>query len=202
MIKIPVIKISYDKLLSRLGYFKAKTKIDRKMFCMINEILNFSQKFIIPSVAINFENIINIDNEIVFKNGYKIKSFNVSTLLKNSFGAYGVVVTIGKSLERKRNDFLINKKIFDALILDAVGSVATEEVIKLVYAQIYDCEKEKKNILTKRYSPGYGDWFLEQNMEFVNWVGAEKIGVSLNEHYQMNPEKSVSAIIGVEKLEM
>jgi hypothetical protein len=202
MIKIPIIKISYDKLLFRLGYFRTKTKINRKMFCMINEILNFSQNLIIPSVAINFESVVNIDNEIVFKNGYKIKSFNVSTLLKNSFGAYGIVVTIGKILERKRNDFLINKKIFDALILDAIGSVATEEVIDLVYTQIYDCEKKKKNILTKRYSPGYGDWFLEQNVEFVKWIGAEKIGVSLNEHYQMNPEKSVSAIVGVERLEI
>jgi hypothetical protein len=199
MIKIPIIKVSYDKLLSRLGYFKAKTKINKKMFYMINEILNFSHKFIIPNVAMNFENIIHVNNEVIFNSGYKIKSFNVSTLLKNSFGAYGIVVTIGKTLECKRNDFLVNKKVFDALILDAVGSVAAEEVIELVYTQIYNCEKEKKNILTKRYSPGYGDWFLEQNKEFIDWIGTEKIGVSLNKYYQMNPEKSVSAIVGVEK---
>jgi hypothetical protein len=198
MLKISTIEIPYNKLLARLGYLRAKTKLDKKTDNLMKEILDLAKKLIRVKTVTAFENITITDNEVLFEDGYKIKSNNVISLLKNSFRAYGIGVTIGSLLECKRDEFLKKREIFNALILDAAGSVAVEEVTILVNAQINVYEAKNGNVLTKRYSPGYGDWTLKYNKQFLNWIGAQYIGIKLSEFYQMKPEKSISALIGVE----
>ncbi|MDR0820049.1 MAG: hypothetical protein LBN19_00715 [Endomicrobium sp.] len=204
MLKISTVEIPYNKLLARLGYLQTKTKLDEKTAGMIKEILSLAQKLIKPKAVVAFENIMAISgdktsNEISFENGYKIKSGNISELLKNCFKVYGIGITVGGALELRIDEFLKKKETFNALISDAAGSVAAEETINLANAQIKAYEERNGNMLTRRYSPGYGDWILEDNRQFLNWIGAEHIGIKLNEFCQMKPEKSVSALIGVAK---
>ncbi|OEG70843.1 hypothetical protein ATZ36_17915 [Candidatus Endomicrobiellum trichonymphae] len=204
MLRISTIEIPYNKLLARLGYLQTKTKLDEKTASMIKEILSLAQKLIKPKAVVAFENIMTISgdkisNEISFENGYKIKSEDIAELLKNCFKVYGIGITVGEALELRRDEFLKKKETFNALISDAAGSVAAEETINLANAQIKAYEEKNGNMLTRRYSPGYGDWILEDNRQFLNWIGAEYIGIKLNEFCQMKPEKSVSALIGVVK---
>jgi hypothetical protein len=199
MIKISKVEIPYSKLLARLGYLQAKTKLDEKTAILTKENLSLAQKLIKPDVVVAFENITILNREIFFRNGYKIKSGNVAALLKNSFKVYGIAITISAALESKRDEFFKKKETFNALILDAAGSVAAEEVVMLANAQIKAYEEEKGNAVTKRYSPGYADWKLEDNKQFLDWIGAEHIGIKLNKFCQMRPEKSISALIGVER---
>jgi|LQAB01.1.fsa_nt_gi hypothetical protein len=204
MLRISTIEIPYSKLLARLGYLQTKSNLGEKTAGMIKEILSLSQKLIKPKVVIAFENIATISrdktsNEISFENGYKIKSESIAELLKNCFKVYGIAITVGGALEIRRDEFLKKKEIFNALVSDAAGSVAAEETISLANAQLKVYEEKNGNTLTRRYSPGYGDWMLEDNREFLDWIGAEYIGIKLNEFFQMKPEKSVSALIGVVK---
>jgi hypothetical protein len=199
MIGILTVEIPYDKLLARLGYLQAKTKLNERTIGLIKENLSFAQKLIKPKIAVAFEDIKISGDFVLFENGYKIKSGNVAMLLKNCCKAYGVGATISEVLECKMSEFLKKKETFNALILDAAGSVAVEETMILANTQIKIYEEKKGSVLTKRYSPGYGDWTLEDNKHFLNWIGAERIGVKLNEFYQMKPEKSVSSLIGVQK---
>jgi hypothetical protein len=204
MLRISTIEIPYNKLLARLGYRQTKTKLDEKTADMIKEILSLAQKLIKSKAVIAFENIMAIrgdktSNEISFENGYKINSGNITGLLKNCFKVYGIGITVGGALEIRRDEFLKKKETFNALISDAAGSVAAEETINLANAQIKTYEERNGNTLTKRYSPGYGDWILEDNKQFLNWIGAKHIGIKLNEFFQMKPEKSVSALVGVAK---
>ncbi|GMO53345.1 MAG: vitamin B12 dependent-methionine synthase activation domain-containing protein [Candidatus Endomicrobiellum trichonymphae] len=204
MLRISTIEIPYNKLLVRLGYLQTKTKLDEKTAVMIKETLSLAQKLIKPKAVVAFENIATISgnktsNEISFENGYKIKSRNIAKLLKNCFKVYGIGITVGGALELRIDEFLKKKETFNALISDAAGSVAAEETINLANAQIKAYEEKNGNMLTRRYSPGYGDWILEDNRQFLNWIGAEHIGIKLNKFCHMKPEKSVSALIGVAK---
>ncbi|AKL98429.1 vitamin B12 dependent-methionine synthase activation domain-containing protein [Endomicrobium proavitum] len=197
MINVSTIKIPYEKLLARLGYLKAKTKLDAKTEILIKENLALAQKLISPKAVIAFSKI-HITEDIISLSGkFKITGKDIAKLLDGCFKAYGIAVTIGKALEQKRNFFIENKETFNALVLDSAGSVAAEEAITLANSQIKDFETSAGNALTKRYSPGYGDWQLSSQKDFLNWLGAQKIGISLTQHYLMTPEKSVSAIIGV-----
>ncbi|GMO67061.1 MAG: vitamin B12 dependent-methionine synthase activation domain-containing protein [Endomicrobiia bacterium] len=200
MVNVSNVEIPYDKLLARLGYSHNKTRLDIKIISSIIENLSLAQKLIKPKSVIAVENITLHKDLVSFENGYKIKSNNIATLLKNCFKAYGIVVTIGDALEKKRDDCLKKRGIFDALILDAAGSVAAEETITLANAQIRAYEEKNDNIVMRRYSPGYGDWPLEANKQFLNWIGTTRVGITLNKFCHMKPEKSVSALIGIKKL--
>lgn len=199
MVNISEIKISYDKVLARLGYSKSRTLLDEKTGTLIRETLEAAQKLIKPKAVIAFENITVIDNIITFESGYKIESYDTAKLLAGCFKAYGIAVTIGNALEHKRNDFLLKKETFKGLIFDAAGSVAAEEAITSAAEQIKEFEEKSNNIMTRRFSPGYGDWKLETQKEFLKWLGASHIGIRLTAAYLMQPEKSVSALAGVQK---
>ncbi|MCL2389819.1 MAG: hypothetical protein FWC88_00125, partial [Endomicrobia bacterium] len=152
MINVSSVQIPYDKLLARLGYLKAKTKIDEKIENLIKENLNIAQKLITPKAAIVFSDITVKDDVVAFDNGFEIKSADIAKLLHGCFKAYAVAVTIGSKVEKKRDEYLSEKETFKGLILDAAGSVAAEETIVLANQQIEDFEKQNKNVLTKRFS--------------------------------------------------
>jgi hypothetical protein len=197
MINVSAVQIPYDKLLARLGFLKAKTQMDEKTERLIKENLNLVQKLIKPKAVIAFDNITVNGGIAAFENGFEIKSADMAKLLDGCFKAYGIAVTIGDAAEKRRDDYISKKETFNALIFDAAGSVAAEETIASAYKQIEDFEKTNENSLTKRFSPGYGDWALEAQGGLLNWLGAAQIGIALTESFLMKPEKSVSAVIGV-----
>lgn len=199
MINISNIKIPYNKLLARLGYLQAKTVLDKKTENLIKENLEIAQKLVKPKVVLAFENINILENIVTFENGFKIESFDIAKLLNGCFKAYGIAVTIGNAIEKQRDFLLSKKETFKALVFDAAGSTAVEELITAANNQLQFFEEKNNNALTKRFSPGYGDWQLKNQKEFLQWAGADQIGITLNPSYLMNPEKSVSAIIGVKK---
>lgn len=67
-------------------------------------------------------------------------------------------------------------------------------------ARIKSFEEKQNNFVTRRFSPGYGDRELKTQKDFLKWLGAVQIGISLTEACLMQPEKSVSAVIGAWKI--
>lgn len=85
----------------------------------------------------------------------------------------------------------------DAFIVQAIGAAAVERVLD-------DAETEIRaglapdETLVSRYSPGYGDFPLEESRAILGALDASKrIGVSLTESLLLVPSKSVTAVIGV-----
>jgi cobalamin-dependent methionine synthase I len=81
--------------------------------------------------------------------------------------------------------------------LDAIGSEGAELLADITNKQLCAEAKNNGGTCTMRFSPGYGDWAVTGQKDFLNWLGVARIGIRLTEHSQMLPEKSVSAIIGV-----
>ena len=50
-----------------------------------------------------------------------------------------------------------------------------------------------------RFSPGYGDWPLEDQLDMIRLTEAYKIGLSLSTSLMLIPRKSITAIIGLYK---
>ncbi|MBE6841848.1 MAG: methionine synthase [Ruminococcus sp.] len=85
-----------------------------------------------------------------------------------------------------------------ALILDAVANAAIEQVCDKVCEEIY--QKLPDYFQTSRFSPGYGDFPLTIQKNFLNILDAQKrIGVTINNENIMNPMKTVTAIVGLSK---
>ena len=191
-------EIPYEKVLSRLGYLSGKTKLDKTLEDSLNEQIELAKKlvffkYVLADSYIEFGN----SDETFLKPDYKLISKDIHTLLRGCVRAAGFAVTVGEALEKKRDLFIEEGNTSKALMLDAIGSVSVEEMAGLINKEIETAAMQEDLALTRRFSPGYGDWNLSGQKAFLKWLGAEKIGIKLSEKFAMLPEKSVSAIIGL-----
>lgn len=84
----------------------------------------------------------------------------------------------------------------DAVILDACGSAAVENICDNFCADLASAEAPRH--LTERFSPGYGDLPLTQQADFCRLLNVQRrIGVTLTDSGLMIPQKSVTALLGV-----
>ena len=82
-----------------------------------------------------------------------------------------------------------------AVMLDALGSAYVEAACDAAEQEI--AQRFPKGYLTDRFSPGYGDLPLDIQPMLLEAAEAHRIGVSLTPSLLMNPQKSVSALVGI-----
>ncbi len=102
------------------------------------------------------------------------------------------ICTIGPQIESESSQLMKRDEMMKALILDAIGSEAVEQVARQVDRLL--CEKALEMNLwpSKRFSPGYKSWNIEEQRYVFRVIPGEDIGVTLNESLMMIPRKSVS----------
>lgn len=85
-----------------------------------------------------------------------------------------------------------------AVMLDSFASVAVEQVCNRVDEII--TEKYDGYNMTFRFSPGYGDYPLSLQQDFLRMLDApRKIGLTTNDNFLLMPSKSVTAVAGLSK---
>ena len=198
--QFPPFDIPADKVLARLGYAQGKTQMDPALQdLLVRELAEAKQ--LIQARQVQSSSTIRREtpNRILLDPGCVIISKNIRLLLDGCDIAFGLAVTIGPFLEEKRNVYLQAGDVTRALLLDAAGSVAAEYLAAATHKQIAAEAAQGGWEATKRFSPGYGDWKLDGQPSFLEWLGANAIDIRLTEQFQMLPEKSVSAVVGLRK---
>lgn len=85
-----------------------------------------------------------------------------------------------------------------AVVLDSFSSVAIEQVCSKVDELL--AEKYPDYYMTFRFSPGYGDYPIELQKDFIRILDApRKIGLTTNDSFLLMPTKSVTAVMGLSK---
>jgi len=105
--------------------------------------------------------------------------------------------TIGDELENKVSQLNQQGKLAQAVMLDAMGSVAAESTADFLNLQVCQWCQKKGLGSSQRFSPGYGDWSLEGQKFIFSLLPAERIKVNLNPSCMMIPRKSVSFAIKI-----
>lgn len=136
-------------------------------------------------------------NNAVKLSGYTLtlEGNDVSAHLDDCCGVILFAATLGNNV-----DMLLRKTqaqdMAKAVILDAMASAAIEQVCDEAEKEISVCLENKH--FTWRYSPGYGDFPIEVQKDFLSALNAQKvIGVCTNSSGMLTPTKSVTAVIGV-----
>lgn len=127
-------------------------------------------------------------------------SLDIRKNLRDSESVILFASTVGLELDRLITRYEVTSPA-TALLLDAIGS---ERIETLCDAFCEDMRAEKSVLgmsLRPRFSAGYGDLSIEyQKTLFALLDPPSRIGLTLNDSYLMSPSKSVTAIIGVEKI--
>lgn len=108
-----------------------------------------------------------------------------------------LAATLGPEVER----LLLRAQIRDmaqALILDSCASAAIEAVCDRLEGELRQRLAGQGRYLTDRFSPGYGDFPLEQQPDLCRLLDTQRrIGLALSASGIMIPRKSVTAVLGV-----
>ncbi len=106
-----------------------------------------------------------------------------------------LAATLGAGLELAQRQLRL-RDMSEALILDAMGSAAVENVCDNLCDDL--AVQFAPRYLTDRFSPGYGDFPLSQQPWFFRLLDMNRrLGVSLTESGLMVPQKTVTAIVGI-----
>lgn len=105
--------------------------------------------------------------------------------------------TIGEDIENQVTRSFEEGRYSFSVLLDAAATTAIEEVADGMEKNIFSVVKRQGLAMTWRFSPGYGDWPIEQQPEVLSLAHGEKIGVSLTEALMLTPRKSITAVIGL-----
>ena len=105
------------------------------------------------------------------------------------------VCTVGPGIDEIIKDHFSRGDFLRGMIADVVASRATENVADKCAAII--CAEAAKLKLSplKHLSPGYGKWDVSGQRPVFSLLDPSPIGVSLNDHCMMTPQKSVSFVI-------
>ncbi|HKK96271.1 MAG TPA: hypothetical protein VJ916_08175 [Anaerovoracaceae bacterium] len=177
------------------SYLGSNSIMDEVTEKKINVLLNDIKSTVIPRYVYNIYDISINSDVISFKDTVlKIKSKDLSDLLKSSPKCIIIACTLGNYVENKLRHFS-KYSVSDGLIYDALAAAYIEEFLNDLNNEL---EKDYEH-LTMRYSPGYGDLKLEVQPILLNLLHAQKrIGLTATEEYLLIPRKSITAFIGIQ----
>ena len=189
--------IENDDLAKLLGGQKKKSlpKSIRKKVRTARQKLN---KLIKPSLHYRIVKPSAMDNDVVqLDETVEFSSIQLAKTLKNAEEIVCFVGTIGTGVENEINRLLGKQKLADAYILDAMASVAVENMIDRFQDLMENRFDAEDRTVTLRFSPGYCDWPVTQQKKLFNIFDTKEIDVELLDSCLMKPRKSVSGVFGI-----
>lgn len=166
--------------------------MDSQALKLLHECLQECENQIVPRVCYCF-----LSSEQALRN------FGAeSTLLKSRLcGAERVLVfaaTVGLGIDRLIRKYAILSPS-KALYFQAIGTERIESVCDRFCQSVSKRLQANGQTLSKRFSPGYGDFPLQAQKGICTWLDTYKqIGVALNDSLLMSPSKSVTALCAVQ----
>ncbi len=197
--RIPV-TLPEREIFARLKYNIHKTEIDDEVRKKILSAINKGFALCEPKGSWTRSDIIERSSDsLTFSNGIILNSKSVADLLSNSTAAVFFCATAGPSIAVLVEDSFKKNDGASALIYDAVGSETAEAAIDWINRYIAgELKRRGESLTSMRFSPGYGDFLLENQRYFFELLKLEDFGVKLTERYIFIPEKTVTAIAGIE----
>ena len=189
--------IENDELAKLLGGQKKKSlpkSISKKVETArqkLNNLIKPSVQYRILKPSVMDNDVVQLDETVEFTSAKLAKS------LKNAEKIVCFVGTIGTGVEDEVNRLLNKQRLADAYILDAMASVAVENMIDRFQDLMENRLSAEEMTVTFRFSPGYCDWPVTQQKELFNLFDIKEIEVELLDSCLMKPRKSVSGVFGI-----
>lgn len=161
----------------------ARQKLDR----LIKPSLHY--RIVKPSVMDN--DVVQLDETVEFT------SAQLANTLRNAEKIVCFVGTIGTGVENEISRLLSKQKLADAYILDAMASVAVENMIDRFQDLMENRFSAEDRTVTFRFSPGYCDWPVTQQKKLFKIFDPKGLDVELLDSCLMKPRKSVSGVFGI-----
>ena len=181
---IELSKINRAEALRYMG--GSKVKMNENM----EKLLEVCEKEILENVSPKY-----LYKKIPLENSGVIVGNSVKKHLKDCGEAFLICATTGAKIDKLIRSASVTD-MAKAVVLDAMASAAVEQICNKIDEII--AEENPGKFLTFRFSPGYGDYPLEMQENFLRILDApRKIGLCATDNSLLTPTKSVTAIMGI-----
>ena len=117
--------------------------------------------------------------------------------LENCSACLLLAVTLGSQVEQIIRA-AESRDMSETVMLDTAASVLADQYADEAETILRRKNEKSGSFLTGRFSPGYGDFSLDIQPDFLQLVQAEKeIGLTVSQTYILLPRKSITAILGI-----
>jgi hypothetical protein len=184
-----------------LARFFGGTQWDRVSWSTRAKVEELQERFhelINPSLCYVDEQIAEIDRGTVhLHDGTSFASPKLSKTLKGCEELICFLGTIGHKVDRAVQDLLDENRLSEAYILDAMASLAAENMVERFHQDMKTRYEEQGKHVTLRFSPGYCDWPLVDQKKLFDLLDSDQLDIQLTDSCFMRPRKSVSGVFGV-----
>jgi len=151
-----------------------------------------------PSVYYCVKTIESVDRNTVYLEGnLSLKSRNLSKTLRSCDEAVCFIATIGDRIEGVMKRCMGSRRYSDAYIVDAMASVAIENVVDQFQEGMAAQYRAQGKAVTLRFSPGYCDWNLRDQKKVFSLFDPDQVDVELLDSCFLLPRKSIVGIFGI-----
>ncbi len=193
-----MIDININEAIRYLGY--GRSKPDERTMNLIRECVFAVQEAADPRCVTERFDLNVTEDDYIEAAGIRMHSSNLSKNLKGCKEIIFFAATLGNG-----PDMLMARysrlQISKAAVLQAVAAAAIEGFCNEQQQELEKDLKKEHLFLRPRFSPGYGDLSLEHQPDFLRILNTQKrIGLVLSEGGVMIPEKSVTAVMGISRV--
>jgi hypothetical protein len=195
------IRPSYNRnfILSRLGYKRGITGINEDFQKLLDGTVKRAESLCSLVLAYRMVGIDeNTGENVRLEDGTVLSGKALSRMLSQSQRAVLMASTAGQRIMEEIRTLMDSGRASEAVIMDAAASEIADAGLDFLMEYIGTSLRRQGKALTKhRFSPGYGDFCIEQQAHFARLLEIEKLGISITETFMLVPEKSVLAVAGI-----
>ncbi len=129
--------------------------------------------------------------------GERLTGSTLASHLRGSTHVHLFIVTLGPAIENKASALMKKADSLSGYLLDRIGSFAVESLAENLERALRAEYESKGQSVSMRFSPGYCDWPIEEQVKLNALLDFSKAGVRLNKSCMMKPTKSISGVIGI-----
>jgi len=104
---------------------------------------------------------------------------------------------LGRLVEGEIKRLMDEKHLAEAYILDAMASVAADNMVGTFHQYMKGRYKKQSKQVTLCFSPGYCDWPVTEQKKLFGIFDSNHLEVELTDSCFMNPRKSISGVFGI-----
>ncbi|MGD9034273.1 MAG: vitamin B12 dependent-methionine synthase activation domain-containing protein [Desulfobacteraceae bacterium] len=129
--------------------------------------------------------------------GLSLRSRKLSKSMENCEEIVCFIATVGNKVESQTKRLMEENRLSEAYILDAMGSVAVENMVEKFHRRMMSKYEMEGKGVTLPFSPGYCDWPLSDQKKLFSVFDLFHLKVKLTDSCLMLPRKSISGVFGV-----
>ena len=136
---------------------------------------------------------------IILPDGVEFESRQLAKLLANCNEIVLMGATAGREIMNAIEADATGANVTRGIVLDAAASEIVDASLDWIMDYFnQSLRRENRRLLGKRYSAGYGDLLLQTQKAMYRLLQLDRIGIEITDSSMLVPEKSVTAITGIQ----